>query len=103
MSIPLQSVIARTALLIVVPLIACNGVSPPRTGEQQSALSTAGAPPKFTLFETGQVRPLALHNKMLYALNTPDNRLEVFGVRPNGLAWRGAVVGGLHPRAAAPR
>ena len=42
-----------------------------------------GAPPPigaFTTFETGHVRPLALSSNglRLYAVNTPDNRVEVF-------------------------
>lgn len=34
----------------------------------------------YVLFETGQVRPLALTDdgQTLYALNTPDDRLEIF-------------------------
>ena len=37
----------------------------------------------FTLFESGQVRPLALskNGRLLYALNTPDNRLEIFRLK----------------------
>ena len=36
----------------------------------------------FTAFESGQVRPLALNSDQtrLYALNTPDGRLEIFDV-----------------------
>ncbi|HEY2289232.1 MAG TPA: hypothetical protein VGM86_00900, partial [Thermoanaerobaculia bacterium] len=41
----------------------------------------------FTLFESGQVRPLALSpsGKFLFAANTPDDRLEVFRVDNHGL------------------
>src|SRR5262250_1636919 len=36
----------------------------------------------FVTFETGQVRPLALtpNGKVLLAVNTPDDRLEVFAI-----------------------
>ncbi|MCU1278807.1 MAG: hypothetical protein JWM53_2353 [bacterium] len=60
----------------------------------------------FTLFETLQVRPLALspNGKLLFAVNTPDNRLEIFGTSEgNGLAPRGSVPVGLEPIAVAAR
>src|SRR5437667_6772352 len=58
----------------------------------------------FVTFETGQVRPLALStdDTHLYALNTPDDRLEIFDVDPQGnLAHSGSVPVGLEPVAAA--
>src|SRR5215475_13987847 len=57
----------------------------------------------YTLFETLQVRPLALSpsGNWLFAANTPDNRLEVFQVGPHGLVHRGAVPVGLEPVAVA--
>ncbi|MGA1839374.1 MAG: YncE family protein [bacterium] len=59
----------------------------------------------YTLFESGQVRPLALSpdGKTLFAVNTPDNRLEVFKVTRNGLCRRGSVPVGLEPVAVAAR
>ena len=65
--------------------------------------ATAHASP-FVTFETGQVRPLALSpdDTHLYALNTPDDRLEIFDVDPQGnLAHSGSVPVGLEPVAAA--
>ncbi len=56
---------------------------------QLTAPLRKGAPPKvtqtnkpYTLFETLQVRPLALSpsGKLLFAVNTPDNRLEIFRI-----------------------
>ena len=60
---------------------------------------------RFTLFESGQVRPLALspNGRLLFACNTPDNRLEVFRVSRRGLAPRGSVAVGLEPVAVAAR
>jgi YVTN family beta-propeller protein len=60
---------------------------------------SAAAPPKFTLFESGHVRPLALapDSTRLYALNTPDGRLEIFDVTGNGLVHRASVPVGLEP------
>src|SRR5690242_21931020 len=63
------------------------------------------APPSFTLFESGPVRPLALSpdGSTLFAVNTPDNRLEVFRVTKKGLRHRGSVPVGLEPVAVAAR
>ncbi|MCA9676968.1 MAG: hypothetical protein H6709_20475 [Kofleriaceae bacterium] len=59
----------------------------------------------YTLFETLQVRPLALSpdGKRLYAANTPDNRLEIFDVTSHGLRSAGSVAVGLEPVAVAAR
>jgi DNA-binding beta-propeller fold protein YncE len=63
------------------------------------------APPEFTAFESGQVRPLALspNGKRLFAVNTPDNRLEIFKVTPWGLEHLNSVPVGLEPVAVAAR
>jgi len=57
----------------------------------------------YTLFESGPVRPLALSpsGQLLFAANTPDNRLEVFRVTSDGLHHRGSVPVGLEPVAVA--
>jgi DNA-binding beta-propeller fold protein YncE len=59
----------------------------------------------YTLFETLQVRPLALSpdGKRLFALNTPDNRLEVFKVTGKRLRPVGSVPVGLEPVSVAVR
>ncbi|HZI13959.1 MAG TPA: hypothetical protein VE153_26560 [Myxococcus sp.] len=59
----------------------------------------------FTVFESGQVRPLALspNGKFLFAVNTPDNRLEVFEAVNSGLIHRASVPVGLEPVAVAAR
>lgn len=59
----------------------------------------------YTLFEAGQVRPLALSTdgKRLYAVNTPDNRVEIFCVEDQALKSCGAVAVGLEPVAVAVR
>jgi DNA-binding beta-propeller fold protein YncE len=63
------------------------------------------AQPSTTIFESGQVRPLALspNGQLLYAVNTPDNRLEIFAVLPDGLQHRASVPVGLEPVAIAAR
>jgi DNA-binding beta-propeller fold protein YncE len=67
--------------------------------------ASAVARPSTTIFESGQVRPLALSpsGQLLFAVNTPDNRLEIFSVRPSGLHHRASVPVGLEPVAVAAR
>ncbi len=59
----------------------------------------------YTLFESLQVRPLALspNGKLLFAANTPDNRLEIFRVSNGKLTSVGSVAVGLEPVAVAAR
>jgi len=59
----------------------------------------------FTTFETGQVRPLAMSpdGSRLFAVNTPDNRLEIFALGPAGLSPEASVPVGLEPLAVAAR
>jgi len=57
------------------------------TGLSGSVSSNRPAIGKFVTFESGQVRPLALSadGQRLFAVNTPDSRLEIFnvtGVKP---------------------
>jgi len=70
-----------------------------------TAASPAISGSSFTLFESGQVRPLALSpdGRHLFAVNTPDNRLEIFRVRKHGLKHLGSVPVGLEPVAVAAR
>jgi DNA-binding beta-propeller fold protein YncE len=65
----------------------------------------AAARPSTMIFESGQVRPLALSpsGNLLFAVNTPDNRLEIFAVHPQGLRHRASVSVGLEPVAVAAR
>ena len=59
----------------------------------------------FTVFESGQVRPLTLspNGQWLFAVNTPDNQLEIFQVGAGGLVHTGSVPVGLEPVAVAAR
>lgn len=59
----------------------------------------------FTTFESGQVRPMALSpdGSRLFAVNTPDNRLEIFAVAGGTLTHTGSVAVGLEPVAVAAR
>ncbi len=70
-----------------------------------AAPTLAHAASSYTLFESGQVRPLALSadGKHLFAVNTPDGRLEIFRVKNSGLSHVGSVPVGLEPVAVAAR
>jgi DNA-binding beta-propeller fold protein YncE len=74
-----------------------------------AAALLVGAPPAratFTTFETGQVRPLAMSpdGTRLFAVNTPDDRLEIFSIGAGGsLTHTGSVAVGLEPCAVAAR
>lgn len=56
-------------------------------------------------FESGHVRPLAMSpdGTKLFAVNTPNNTLEIFNVGPSGIAPAGRVPVGLEPVAVAVR
>ena len=59
----------------------------------------------FVTFESGQVRPLALSpdGTRLFAVNTPDDRLEIFAVGSGSLTHLDSVPVGLEPVAVAAR
>lgn len=61
------------------------------------------SPSSFVAFESGQVRPLVLSpdGRRLYAVNTPDNRLEVFDIVGPDLNHRFSIPVGMEPVAVA--
>jgi len=69
------------------------------------SFSAAEASSPYTLFESGQVRPLTLSpdRQHLFAVNTPDNRLEVFRIQGNQLLRTASIPVGLEPVAVAAR
>jgi YVTN family beta-propeller protein len=68
-----------------------------------AAVATTAA--AFVTFESGQVRPLALSpdGSRLFALDTPDARLEIFAVDGGALTHLASVQVGLEPVAVAAR
>ena len=81
-------------------------------GRSLAGLALAGvfaaqafAQSSFVTFESGQVRPLALSadGTRLYAVNTPDNNLEIFSVGTSGLTKLSSISVGLEPVAVAVR
>jgi YVTN family beta-propeller protein len=95
------------SLLPLASIAACTTDPSPPHATRASALLN-GHPDTFSLFESGQVRPIALSpdGEHLYVTNTPDNRLEIFRVRNHPLRpleHIGAVRVGLEPVAVAAR
>ncbi len=102
---------AATALLV-----ACGGsggggggngpppapTQPPPTGNSLPGPRPLPQAQSFVAFESGQVRPLALSadGQRLFAVNTPDNRLEIFSTA-SALAPLASVPVGLEPVAVA--
>ena len=80
----------------IVRIAACIGLAV-ATGVGSGA--DAATPKDFWSFESGHVRPLALSTdgSLLAAVNTPDNRLEVFEVGATGLTHRWSVPVGMEP------
>jgi DNA-binding beta-propeller fold protein YncE len=79
--------------------------APAASAASTAVAASATAASSFTLFESGQVRPLALSpdKRHLFAVNTPDNRLEIFRVQRNRLIHTGSIPVGLEPVAVAAR
>jgi YVTN family beta-propeller protein len=69
------------------------------------AFAAHAAGESFVTFESGQVRPVVLspNGNYLFAVNTPDNRLEIFRVTNNGLLHTGSLPVGMEPVAVAAR
>src|SRR5215218_825539 len=90
------------SILVCLAAVLPAGAGGGRLADFKSASSQPG---RFTLFESGQVRPLALSpsGKLLFAANTPDNRLEVFRIKDHGLEHRASIPVGLEPVAVAAR
>ncbi len=70
-----------------------------------SSVGVKAAAPSFIAFESGQVRPLAqsADGTRLYAVNTPNNTLDIFKITGSGLELIARVPVGLEPVAVAER
>jgi DNA-binding beta-propeller fold protein YncE len=90
----MQQLTSRFLFAVLCGLVALAGATP-ATAQQ----------PAFINFESGQVRPLALSpdGSRLFAVNTPDNQLEVFDVGVGGLTLSASVAVGMEPVAVAAR
>ncbi|WP_331351335.1 hypothetical protein [Cellvibrio sp. UBA7671] len=67
--------------------------------------NVASANSSFVAFESGQVRPLAMSadKSLVFAVNTPDNRLEILRVEDDRLTLLHSVPVGMEPVAVAVR
>jgi YVTN family beta-propeller protein len=102
MKIPFRlHAVALAAMVTTAMLVGSLGY-PTRSAADAPAARTRS---DVTLFETLQVRPLALSpdRHRLYALNTPDGRLEVFDVSGGGLTRVSSIPVGLEPVSVAVR
>jgi DNA-binding beta-propeller fold protein YncE len=90
----------------LVALAGCSGGSdsPSLNNTANATLKfTATAPSSFVTFESGQVRPLAISTdgKKLFAVNTPDNSLEIYKITATSLVHQHSVPVGMEPVAVA--
>ncbi len=105
----------RTTLCVIATgllLAACGGggggspggtpISPPPTGFTLPGPRPVPEPQSYVNFESGQVRPLAISadGLKLFAVNTPDSRLEIFSIGAS-LTPLGSVPVGIDPVALA--
>jgi len=97
-------------LIFSFSLVACDGGSSNSTMSNNTDSGNGNNPPikvergkNFVTFETGQVRPLAqsIDGTKLFALNTPNNTLEIFDITPSGLLLNATVPVGMEPSAVA--
>jgi cysteine-rich repeat protein len=89
-------VVQRQAVGLIATLVLCAAIGPAaRPAHAQG----------FVNFESGHVRPLALSpdGSLLFAVNTPDNRLAIYTVGASGLTLAAEVPVGLEPVAVAAR
>ncbi len=93
------------SLVALAALAAMPALASGPAGSRASHASTAEGSSSYTLFESGQVRPLALSpdRQRLFAVNTPDNRLEVFRIVGRQLIHTDSIPVGLEPVAVAAR
>ena len=102
---------APAALIVASALITLSGCSndSPSTSNTPAVTSNTGfkfttnTPSDFVTFESGQVRPLAMSadGKNLFAVNTPDNRLEIYKITATSLVHEHSVPVGMEPVAVA--
>ncbi len=88
------------------PSNSSNTLSIARTTNLPAPPTLAATPanlPSFMAFESGHVRPLALSvgGDTLYAVNTPNNALEVFSVGKGLLTHQDSIAVGMEPVAVA--
>jgi len=104
----LMVLVAALAFTAALSLAPGTGLPPEASADTWTPSllhSSARTSPSYTLFESGQVRPLAMSpdRRHLFAVNTPDNRLEIFRILAHGLTHTASIPVGLEPVAVAAR
>jgi DNA-binding beta-propeller fold protein YncE len=102
----MMALVALVAFAFTAALSSAPDMSrPAKVSAEVGSRNSAKASSPYTLFESGQVRPLATSpdKRHLFAVNTPDNRLEIFRIQGNGLIHTASVPVGLEPVAVAAR
>ena len=104
-SLRLRFVFVALSLLATPACAPSSDESTDAAVEVSARRSPVAAASSFTLFESGQVRPLALSpdKHHLFAVNTPDNRLEIFRIKQAQLIHTASIPVGLEPVAVAAR
>src|SRR5947208_13827415 len=103
------ALMAFVAFAFLAALTYVPGASRPSEASADTKAGSRSAPKdassSYTLFESGQVRPLAMSpdKQHLFAVNTPDNRLEIFRIGDHGLVHTASIPVGLEPVAVAAR
>jgi hypothetical protein len=70
----------------------------PAPDQAQDRAQRAEQPPRYTLFEAGPVRPVAvLAGGLVAVVNVPDDRLELFRPRGAGVTRCGSIQVGMRP------
>lgn len=71
--------------------------------EPSAQVSAPSTRPSFIEFESGHVRPIAMSadGSRIFAVNTPDNTLEIFNATAEGLSLQARVPVGMEPVAVA--
>jgi DNA-binding beta-propeller fold protein YncE len=95
---------SRSVGAVALALLCACSFAPPGNGSPPAPFASSLSD-GFTNFETEPVRPLALSGdgRYLYALNTSDDRLEIFEAQGEKLRFLGETTVGLRPVALALR
>ena len=105
----MMTLVGFGAVAFIAALSSDPGTSRPAEASADTGVgllrSSKAASSTYTLFESGQVRPLAMSpdKRHLFAVNTPDNRLEIFRIQGQGLVHTASIPVGLEPVAVAAR
>jgi len=96
---------ARLCLGLALATAGCADDSTESSNSSEAISHLPASGNAYTLFESLQTRPLAMspNGKLLFALNTPDNRLEIFRINNGALTPVGSITVGLEPVAVAAR